>query len=68
LIAQAYFDVDQIVPWEGRYLDATIGMTSTLSMTVSGGAPMPLKQFVFALMNPTYASAQSAVTTALQKL
>jgi hypothetical protein len=68
LISQAYFNIDQIVPWEVRYLDATIGVTSTISMTLSNGPQMPLKQFVLTLMNPSYASAQSAVAAALQKL
>jgi hypothetical protein len=45
-----------------------IGVTSTISMTLSNGPQMPLKQFVLTLMNPSYASAQSAVAAALQKL
>lgn len=67
-IAQAYFNVDQIVSWEARYVDATMGMTSTISMTVNNGPQIPLKQFVLSLMNPAYSSAQSAVAAALQKL
>jgi hypothetical protein len=68
LIAQAYFSIDQVVPWEVRYLDATIGITSTISITQSSGPQTPLKQFVLTLMTPGYASAQSAVAAALQKL
>jgi hypothetical protein len=68
LIAQAYFNIDQIVVWEGRYVDATIGMTSTINLTINSGSQMALKQFVLTLMNPSYASVKSAVAAALQKL
>jgi hypothetical protein len=68
LIAQAYFNIDQSVTWEVRYLDATLGMTSTLSMTINGVPQIPLKQFMLSLMSPGYATAQTAVSAALEKL
>ncbi|SHN86905.1 hypothetical protein [Bradyrhizobium erythrophlei] len=68
LIAQAYFGIDQSSAWEVRYLDATLGVTSTISMTVNGGPQVPLKQFMLTLMVPGYATAQSAINSALKKL
>ena len=67
LIAQAYFNVDQIAAWEVRYLDATLGIMSTIGMTVNGSPQLPLKQFMITLLNPSHTSAQSAVAAALQK-
>ena len=68
LIAQAYFNVDQIAAWEVRYLDATLGIMSTIGMTVNGSPQLPLKQFMITLLNPSHTSAQSAVAAALQKI
>jgi hypothetical protein len=67
-IAKAYFNIDQVVSWEARYLDATMGMTSTIRMTINNGPQIPLNQYVLSLMSPSYLSAQTAVADALQKL
>jgi hypothetical protein len=67
LIAQAYFNVDQIAAREVCYLDATLEITSTIGMTVNGSPQIPLKQFMLTLLNPSHTSAQSAVAAALQK-
>ena len=67
-IARAYFSIDQSVAWETRYIDATIGATSTINMKVGDAAPIPLKQYLVGLLSPSYVETITAIDAALKKL
>ena len=67
-VAQAYFDIGQLEAWETRFLDANLGITSTLSLNLNNGQQMPLKQYIASTMGPRYDKAKLAIEKALGRL
>ena len=67
LIAEAYFNVDNVRSWETRFLDATFGTGLVMTVNV-GGQSMPMRDFVTNFVRDTYAPAANAVEVALAKL
>jgi hypothetical protein len=67
LVADAYFNVDNVRTWETRFLDATFGTGLVMTVNV-GGQSMPMRDFVTNFVRDTYAPATSAVEAALAKL
>jgi hypothetical protein len=67
LVADAYFNVDNVRNWEARFLDATFGTGLVMSVNV-GGPSMPMRDFVTNFVRDTYAPAAITVEAALAKL
>jgi uncharacterized membrane protein len=67
LIAQAYFNIDNVHSWEIRFLDATFGMGLVMTVNV-GGQTMPMRDFVTNFLKDTYPPAVGAIEAALAKL
>jgi len=67
LVADAYFNVDNVRSWEARFLDATFGTGLVMTVNV-GGQSMPMRDFVKNFVRDTYAPAAITVEAALAKL
>jgi hypothetical protein len=67
LVAQAYFNVDNVHTWEIRFLDATFGTGLVMTVNV-GSQTMPMRDFVTNFLKETYPPAIGAIEAALAKL
>jgi hypothetical protein len=67
-IAQAYFEIENNSAWEQRYVEASIGTGSTITLNFSNGQSLRPQAFVSSMLSQSYASATSAIEAALKRL
>jgi hypothetical protein len=67
-IAQAYFEIENNSAWESRYVEASIGTGSTITLTFGNGQQLRPQAFLSSMLSQSYASAKSAIEAALKRL
>lgn len=68
LIAQAYFEIENDSALEARYIDASIGTGSTITLTFSNGQQLRPQAYIGSIISQTYASSQASINAALKRL